>query len=107
MYYTTLLCPVCRKLTDTIKHPEPELQGIVFALLIGDCRRVHKKESPSCSNHFNWANGFIEETSKCLSRDKLINLSLWSSTFPENHTFTEHEILEFLRRDSDEQAPKV
>lgn len=53
-----VLCPVCKKQFDTY---EGEIGGMGPAMVLGDSRRDHGKESPQCKCHDDWYKGWILE----------------------------------------------
>lgn len=63
-YKTILRCPVCGKTMDEISHDDPEPSGMGIAMLGGDGRRLHAKESPDCRFSDMWHEGWKEETIK-------------------------------------------
>jgi hypothetical protein len=65
MPYTTIgTCPVCNALFDNLDHDEPELPGMVEAMMFQPERRKHAKESPACTNHPDWSKGWNTKTEK-------------------------------------------
>jgi hypothetical protein len=60
MRKTALACPVCGKYMDIITHHTQDNSGYGTALLGGDGRSVHRKESPSCAQHRDWVMGWNE-----------------------------------------------
>ena len=71
-YQTPVLCPVCGKVIDVFTCPAKAIDPTVAAMLFGDSRRAHAKESPQCRDAKEWVEGWnYGETVEVVNADDL------------------------------------
>lgn len=60
MLRIVLRCPVCDAIMDVQMAAEEIAMAV--AMLGGDARRYHAKESPECAEHDDWIKGWNKTT---------------------------------------------
>ncbi len=58
-YQTPVLCPVCNKQIDVLRHVTQDIHAQSAAMILNDSRRKHATESPECTTKQEWLAGWI------------------------------------------------